>query len=127
MHPGGRSYPDPTHKLEQAAKFTHSCCVGDVCKRALDAIHRPKSFVSGQKEHSRSGDEDHSQRTDAPACRFSGIAVVRPTARVRDLVPRAQERNNVISAHRRKDDVIRIHEGDVHARTVLAKVLPASL
>eukprot|EP00965_Chrysotila_dentata_P157461 5201905-Pleurochrysis_carterae.AAC.4 len=123
MHPGGRPHPDPTHMLEQAAKYTQSCCVGGVCKRALDAIHGLKSLVSGQKKHSRSGDEDHSKPKDRshPLAASLGLHSHGKANRARDSVPRAQDRHNAISAHRRKDDVICIHEGGVHARLVLAK------
>eukprot|EP00965_Chrysotila_dentata_P256148 6212451-Pleurochrysis_carterae.AAC.11 len=126
-HPGGRPYPDFTHMLEQAAKFAQSCRVGGVRKRPLDAIHRPKSFASRQKEHPDSGDEDHPE----PRNGCARLPLLRDSHgeanSARDSVPRAQERNNAINAHRRKHNVIRVHECALHARIVLAQVLFASL
>eukprot|EP00965_Chrysotila_dentata_P006852 224039-Pleurochrysis_carterae.AAC.1 len=66
--------------LEQATKLPQSRCVSGVGKRALDGIHCPKSFVSGQKSTPAAATKiTPSHKTNAPACRFSGIAMARPT------------------------------------------------
>eukprot|EP00965_Chrysotila_dentata_P010321 336003-Pleurochrysis_carterae.AAC.2 len=66
-----------------------------------------------------------SQRTEAPACRFSGIAMVRPTVRVTLCHARAGD-DNSISANRRKHNAIRVHECRMSTRIFRAKVLLAS-
>eukprot|EP00965_Chrysotila_dentata_P193959 6176065-Pleurochrysis_carterae.AAC.3 len=116
--------------FQQATKFAQGCCVGGVHTRALDAVHCSKNSASRQKEHHpRSlGDEDYPEPKDGCA-RLPFLWDSHGEADgARDSVPRAQqERDNSISANRRKHDVIRVHECRMHARIVHAKVLLASL